>query len=36
VTVSIQKGQVYEFAVLAQDIKLFDRETGLRTEKKSF
>jgi multiple sugar transport system ATP-binding protein len=36
VSVSIQKGQVYEFAVLAQDIKLFDRETGLRTEKKSF
>ena len=36
VTVSIQKGQVYEFAVLAQDIKFFDRETGLRTEKKSF
>ena len=36
VSVSIQKGQVYEFAVLAQDIKLFDRETGRRTEKKSF
>ena len=36
VSVSIQKGQVYEFAVLAQDIKLFDRETGLRTEKKFF
>jgi len=36
VSVSIQKNQVYEFAVLAQDIKLFDRETGLRTEKKSF
>jgi multiple sugar transport system ATP-binding protein len=36
VSVSIQKGQVYEFAVLAQDIKLFDRETGLRTEKQAF
>ena len=36
VSVSIQKGQVYEFAVLVQDIKLFDRETGLRTEEKSF
>jgi multiple sugar transport system ATP-binding protein len=36
VSVSIQKGQMYEFAVLAQDIKLFDRETGLRTEEKSF
>jgi multiple sugar transport system ATP-binding protein len=36
VSVSIQKGQVYEFAVLAQDIKLFDRESGLRTENKSF
>lgn len=36
VSVSLQKGQVYEFAVLAQDIKLFDRETGLRTEKKFF
>jgi multiple sugar transport system ATP-binding protein len=36
VSVSIQKGQVYEFAVLAQDIKFFDRETGLRTEKEPF
>ena len=36
VSVSIQKGQMYEFAVLAQDIKLFDRESGLRTEKTSF
>ena len=36
VSVSIQKGQVYEFAVLAQDIKFFNRETGLRTEKKFF
>ncbi|MGW8209236.1 MAG: ABC transporter ATP-binding protein, partial [Syntrophobacteria bacterium] len=36
VSVSIQKGQVYEFAVLIQDIKFFDRETGLRTEKKFF
>ena len=35
VSVSIQEGRVYEFAVLVQDIKLFDRETGLRTEKKS-
>jgi multiple sugar transport system ATP-binding protein len=36
VSVSIKKGQVYEFAVLAQDIKLFNRETGLRTEKSFF
>jgi multiple sugar transport system ATP-binding protein len=36
VSVSIQKGQMYEFAVLAQDIKLFDRESGLRTERASF
>ena len=36
VSVSLQKGQMYEFAVLAQDIKLFDRESGLRTEKTSF
>jgi multiple sugar transport system ATP-binding protein len=34
VSVSIQEGQVYEFAVLAQDIKVFDKETGLRTDKK--
>ena len=33
VSVSIQKGEVYEFAVLVKDIKLFDRNTGLRTEK---
>ena len=36
VSVSLQKGQMYEFAVLAQDIKFFDRETGLRTAKNSF
>lgn len=36
VSVSLQKGQMYEFGVLAKDIKLFDKETGLRTEKKSF
>lgn len=36
VSVSIQEGRVYEFAVLVQDIKLFDKETGLRTEKESF
>jgi multiple sugar transport system ATP-binding protein len=36
VSVSIRKGQMYEFAVLAQDIKLFDQESGLRTEKTSF
>lgn len=36
VSVSLQKGQIYEFAVLAKDIKLFDKETGLRTEEKSF
>ena len=36
VSVLIQKGQVYEFAVLAKNIKFFDKETGLRTEKKFF
>jgi len=30
VDVSIREGQSYEFAVRAQDLKFFDRETGLR------
>ena len=36
VSISIQEGHVYEFAVLAQNIKFFDKVTGLRTEKRSF
>lgn len=35
VSVPIKEGQVYEFAVRAQNIKLFDRATGLRTENDS-
>ncbi|MFQ5882120.1 MAG: ABC transporter ATP-binding protein [Candidatus Methylomirabilales bacterium] len=31
VTVSIQQGESYEFAVKAKDLKFFDRATGLRT-----
>jgi len=33
VSVAIKEGHVYEFAVRVQDIKFFDKETGLRTEK---
>ncbi|MCK5656256.1 MAG: ATP-binding cassette domain-containing protein [Syntrophobacteria bacterium] len=36
VSITIQEGHVYEFAVLAQNIKFFDKVTGLRTEKRSF
>ena len=34
VSVSIREGHVYEFAVRAEDLKFFNRETGLRTEKR--
>jgi multiple sugar transport system ATP-binding protein len=36
VSTIINEGEVYEFAVRAQDIKFFDKVTGLRTEKRSF
>jgi multiple sugar transport system ATP-binding protein len=36
ISVSVNEGEVYEFAVRAQDIKFFDKVTGLRTEKKFF
>jgi len=36
VSVSVQEGGVYDFAVRAQDVKFFDKKTGLRIDKGPF